>query len=629
MGFIYFTFLTWIKANRDTTTITGPVISVSSDPHWLITHEIMPSRQIMCECTQPTTQPTTVTETPHNKALASLEGVFVTKYTIFPNHYRFHRMSSSADNTGNSSGGEGGKKRDRAEQGEIKFFILPHFSLKNNFHFSHDSCFFSIFLSSKLPSTELPSGSEDGAGGDGRKRKNTYTMEVDEDEEEKTLLEGGKLCHRITSVWSFAARAKLDLAMFSALNNRLARFYNSARNCYQKILLIDTSAAKSLTIHFLFNFEPTIPLFCWCSLLSSSYYLFSEEMETGGEEDELLEGGGVGGRGPRKRNKRGKRKKMGELTEEKQAERRAALAAKRTKKRELVKDLKARGLFKKAAAPDRSETAPDIPIQPEMETPGGATGKPAEGAGLTAPPSAAKPRVTPGSPKSGKKGAGGGRNLPTKESAAKGKSKGKGGKGKGKGKESATKLPKEGVSTPSLSQPKPPSERIVPTSLRITRLVGETARGDVEEVRRIFIEAAFNRPSSSTEGGPPAHIREVIFSDGAVAARVRDEVSCCFARAALEGSGFRAEILEGHLRMVFNVSTTWSGFPPERLMGILATHNPGLPEGALRYVSWVIGGSGNCTVFVDVSREGLIFLREKDFKLLALLETVKFRPAEK
>ena len=110
---------------------------------------------------------------------------------------------------------------------------------------------------------------------------------------------------------------------------------------------------------------------------------------------------------------------------EKEAARRAALAAKRTKKKELVRDLKARGLFKKAAAPDRSGTAPDIPIQLEMETPGGATGKPAEAAGLTAQPSAAKPRVTPGSPKSGKKGAGGGRNLPTKESAVKGKSKGK------------------------------------------------------------------------------------------------------------------------------------------------------------------------------------------------------------
>ena len=205
----------------------------------------------------------------------------------------------------------------------------------------------------------------------------------------------------------------------------------------------------------------------------------------------------------------------------------------------------------------------------------------------------------------------------------------KGGKGKGKGKAGATKLPKEGVSAAPLPQPQPSSERLEPTTLHITQEEGETARGDVEAVRRIFIEAAFNRPSSSTEGGPPAHIQEIIFLDGAVAARVRDVVSRNFARAALEGSGFRAETLEGHLRMVFNVSTTWSSFPPERLMGILATHNPGLPDGALRYVSWVNGGSGNCTVFVDVSRAGLTFPREKDFKLLALLETVKFRPAEK
>ena len=93
-----------------------------------------------------------------------------------------------------------------------------------------------------------------------------------------------------------------------------------------------------------------------------------------------------------------------------------------------MRDLKARGLFKKAAAPDHSGTPPEIPIQPEVATPGRTTGKPAEAAELKAQPSAAKPRVTPGSPKSGKKGAGGGQKLPAKESAVKAKSKAKGGK---------------------------------------------------------------------------------------------------------------------------------------------------------------------------------------------------------
>ena len=294
-------------------------------------------------------------------------------------------------------------------------------------------------------------------------------------------------------------------------------------------------------------------------------------MEAEDEEDGLLGNGGVGGWGSKKKHKRGKKKRMEELSDEQQAVRRAALAVKRNKKRELVRDMKARGHYKKAAD---------------------------------------------------KKGSDWGQKLPAKV-----KPKATGGKGKGKGKVGATKLPKEGVSAAPL--PQPPSERLEPTTLRITREEGATARGDVEAVKRIFIEAAFNRPSSSTEGGPPAHIREVIFSNGAVSVRVGDVASRRFATAALEGSGFRAETLEGHLRMVFNVSATWSGFTPERLMGILASHNPGLPEEALRFVSWVKGGSGISTVFVDVSRVGLSFLRGRDCKLLALLETVKLRPAEK
>ena len=64
------------------------------------------------------------------------------------------------------------------------------------------------------------------------------------------------------------------------------------------------------------------------------------------------------------------------------------------------------------------------------------------------------------------------------------------------------------------------------------------------------------------------YIREVIFSGSAVSDRVGDVASRHFATAALEGSGFRADTLEGHLKMVFHVSTTWSDFPPERLMGI-------------------------------------------------------------
>ena len=40
-------------------------------------------------------------------------------------------------------------------------------------------------------------------------------------------------------------------------------------------------------------------------------------------------------------------------------------------------------------------------------------------------------------------------------------------------------------------------------------------------------------------------------------------------------------------------------------MGILVSHNPDLPEGALRFVMWMRGSSGSSTVFVNVSRAGL------------------------
>ena len=96
---------------------------------------------------------------------------------------------------------------------------------------------------------------EEEDGGDRRKRRNTEVMETQE--EENTSLDGGKQCHRIISVRSYASRAKVDLAMFLAPNNRLARFYNRARYCYQKILHIDKSAAKSLIRQLLINSEPT------------------------------------------------------------------------------------------------------------------------------------------------------------------------------------------------------------------------------------------------------------------------------------------------------------------------------------------------------------------------------------
>ena len=63
-------------------------------------------------------------------------------------------------------------------------------------------------------------------------------------------------------------------------------------------------------------------------------------------------------------------------------------------------------------------------------------------------------------------------------------------------------------------------------------------------------------------------------------------------------------------------------------MEVLWDQNPGLPNGAITYVSRSRGNGGGWTVFVDVSRQGMIFLGRSGFTLQALLETVHLRPAE-
>ena len=204
--------------------------------------------------------------------------------------------------------------------------------------------------------------------------------------------------------------------------------------------------------------------------------------------------------------------------------------------------------------------------------------------------------------------------------------------GKGKGK----KKPKGGKG--SLPEPRPPKgtskppslPRHAPTAIVVKRKEGAVGKGDVEAVKRLLLEAAFNAPSSSRSEAPQApRIREVTLESESVVVKVWDELSRDFALAALGGGPFRAEARHGHLRMVMNVSTTWGGFPPERLMENLAAHNPELPDGALTFVSRTRSSGGGWAVFVDVSRQGLAYLRRRGFELQTLLEAVLLRPAEK
>ena len=110
--------------------------------------------------------------------------------------------------------------------------------------------------------------------------------------------------------------------------------------------------------------------------------------------------------------------------------------------------------------------------------------------------------------------------------------------------------------------------------------------------------------------------------------KVWDAVSRAFVVAALRSSPYRVEVQDGYLRMAMNVSSTWDSYPPERLIEVLHAQNPGLPVGAITFVSRVRGRGGGLTVFVDVSRQGLSFLRRSSFVLQALIEAVTLRPAE-
>ena len=110
--------------------------------------------------------------------------------------------------------------------------------------------------------------------------------------------------------------------------------------------------------------------------------------------------------------------------------------------------------------------------------------------------------------------------------------------------------------------------------------------------------------------------------------KVWDSVSRAFVVEALRSSPYRVEVQEGHVRMAMTVSSTWGTYTPGRLMEVLWDQNPGLPNGAITFVSRARSSGGGYTVFVDVSRQGMIFLRGSGFTLQALLETVHLRPAE-
>ena len=78
-----------------------------------------------------------------------------------------------------------------------------------------------------------------------------------------------------------------------------------------------------------------------------------------------------------------------------------------------------------------------------------------------------------------------------------------------------------------------------------------------------------------------------------------------FAIKAKKGVQYRAVAQEGRLRMAFTVTALFADSPPETLMLLLLRQNPGLPSGALTFISWVVEGgpsSWTWTYVVSVTR---------------------------
>jgi hypothetical protein len=168
----------------------------------------------------------------------------------------------------------------------------------------------------------------------------------------------------------------------------------------------------------------------------------------------------------------------------------------------------------------------------------------------------------------------------------------------------------------------------VPSKIVVKRKEGPVSKSDVEATRRLLIDAVPSSSSGSRDGAPRPRIREVTLESEAVVVKVWDSVSRAFVVEALRLSPYRVEVQEGHVRMAMTVSSTWGSYTSGRFMEVLWDQNPGLPSGAITYVSRSRGNGGGWTVFVDVSRQGMIFLGRSGFILQALLETVRLRPAE-
>ena len=126
---------------------------------------------------------------------------------------------------------------------------------------------------------------------------------------------------------------------------------------------------------------------------------------------------------------------------------------------------------------------------------------------------------------------------------------------------------------------------------------------------KALIEAKLSQ-QGPVDGAPQTQIRDTSLEEGKVVVKVWDKASKNFAiKAVNKGGQYKAVAQEGRLRMAFTVTALFADTSPESLMALLLRQNPGLPSGALLFVSRVRSSGGGLSIFVDVDRRGLGYLR--------------------
>ena len=168
-----------------------------------------------------------------------------------------------------------------------------------------------------------------------------------------------------------------------------------------------------------------------------------------------------------------------------------------------------------------------------------------------------------------------------------------------------------------------------PKNIVISLNNGPATKDDLITVQKTFIDAAFKQGPCSKDSDRPVLIRGVILKSGKVVVTVWDEITQVFVLNALNGGPYQSAVEDGVLRMIFNISPAWGDVDHEKFMQVLYSHNPGLPADSLTFVSWIRRTRGGWTVFVDVDRSGIDFLRRQDSKLYAVLESVHLKPVQK